>query len=163
MTAMGEPRSVRRMGRLTHAEEGLSYGSTSQLTVSDLDKAGRFTMQAICNPVNIDRVDRAAAEELDRFLKDGLTADEVAEAKKAYLQARKVSRAGDQAVATQLLEGLYAGRTMAFYAELEAGGFGGSVLGHHSFPMPLGSMDDPNSNIVAWATEVKRSGYEVKE
>src|SRR5947209_19234073 len=34
MRAMGEPRSVRRMGRLTHAEEGLSYGS--YLRVPDL-------------------------------------------------------------------------------------------------------------------------------
>ena len=106
-------------GNRIRQKEGLSYGSTSQLTVSDLDKAGRFTMQAICNPVNIDKVDRAAAEELARFLNDGMTSDEVAEAKKAYLQSRKVGRAGDQAIAAQLLDGLHTGRTMAFYADLE--------------------------------------------
>jgi zinc protease len=108
-----------RLGNRIRQKEGLSYGSTSQLTVSDLDKAGRFTMQAICNPVNIDKVDRAAAEELARFLNDGMTSDEVAEAKQAYLQARKVGRAGDQAIAGQLLDGLHTGRTMALYADLE--------------------------------------------
>ncbi len=50
-----------------------------------------------------------------------------------------------------------------FYSELEAKGFGGSMLGHHAFPLVLGSLDDVNSNIRAWIKEVNQSGYKINE
>jgi zinc protease len=74
---------------------------------------------AICNPQNIGRVESDVIEELDRLLKDGVTADEVAKAQQGYLQARAVARANDAALAG-LLSGLrHLDRTMTFEAELE--------------------------------------------
>src|SRR5260370_39330316 len=76
-------------------------------------------MYAICNPRNIDKVDAAIKEELDRMLKDGVTEKELSETKKAYLKKLKTDRAGDSALATLLGNGLSNGRTMTYYAELE--------------------------------------------
>ena len=46
--------------------------SASQFSADAMDKSARFMMFAICNPKNIDKVDKAIAEELDKFLKDGV-------------------------------------------------------------------------------------------
>ena len=70
-------------------------------------------MYAICNPNNIEKVDKAIGEELDKLLKDGVTQTELDEAKKSWLERRKVQRATDAALAMQLDAGLYLGRTFA--------------------------------------------------
>jgi len=41
-------------------------------------------------------------EELDRLVSDGVTSDELAQAKKGYLEAREVGRASDQALTGML-------------------------------------------------------------
>src|SRR5207237_1294400 len=74
---------------------------------------------AICNPVNMDRVDRAIAEEFEKLLRDGVQADELAEAKKSYLGQEKVHRANDTFLAASLDEELFNDRTFAYYADLE--------------------------------------------
>jgi zinc protease len=84
-----------------------------------LDDAGKFTMMAITNPTNMPKVESAMMEELTKFLKDGLSADELEQAKNAYLQALRVQRGNDSVLATQLATSLYAGRTFAHYAKLE--------------------------------------------
>jgi Predicted Zn-dependent peptidases len=59
------------------------------------------------------------AEELERFVRDGITAQELAEAVSGLLQQGMVSRSSDAALAGALANQLYLGRTMAFTAELE--------------------------------------------
>jgi zinc protease len=83
------------------------------------DKSGVFLIFAVCNPTNIDKVDKAIAEELDKFVKDGITEKELTEAKKAYLQQMKVQRSSDSALSTLLSQSLWAGRTLAYYSNLE--------------------------------------------
>jgi zinc protease len=53
------------------------------------------------------------------MLKDGFTAEEVAAAKKGWLQGRTVSRAQDRELIGQLSANAYEDRTMADRAELE--------------------------------------------
>src|SRR5262249_19513876 len=60
-----------RLGDRIRQKEGLSYGVTSTFTAGTRDPVASLTINAITNPVNIDKVDRAAAEELERFLADG--------------------------------------------------------------------------------------------
>ena len=60
------------------------------MTADTLDPAARFTVNAITNPLNIDRVEKAFAEELNEFLANGPTSAELLDAKKAYLEAQKV-------------------------------------------------------------------------
>jgi zinc protease len=108
-----------RLGNRIRQKEGLSYGVTSAFSASPRDPVASFTVNAITNPVNIDRVDKAAAEELARFLADGPTLEELTDAKKAYLEAEKVGRANDAAIAGQVATNLALGRTFAFAAELD--------------------------------------------
>jgi zinc protease len=71
------------------------------------------------NPLNIDKVTTVVMEELHRFLKDGPTDREVADAKQAFVESQKVSRTADAAIAGAIVANLHAGRTFAFTANLE--------------------------------------------
>jgi zinc protease len=78
-----------------------------------------LTVTVSTNPANIDKVTSAVMEELQRFLKDGPTDKELADAKKAYVEAQKVGRTGDAAIASQIASNLNTGRTFAFVADQE--------------------------------------------
>jgi zinc protease len=108
-----------RLGDRIRQKEGLSYGVSSSLAASEWDQRATFTITAICNPENMSRVETAAREELDRLLRDGVTTDELAQAKRGYLQARKVGRTSDQALTGILSTLRQLDRTMAFEAEMD--------------------------------------------
>ncbi len=108
-----------RLGNRIRQQEGLSYSVSSTLSVSSFDKRAGLTIGAICNPQNMGRVEKAAREELERLLRDGVTPDELEKAKQGHLQAQKVSRANDAALAGLLSNLRHAGRTMTYEAELE--------------------------------------------
>ena len=108
-----------RLGDRIRQTEGLSYGVTSSLSIPSRGDDARFTINAITNPGNIDAVEKAAMEELNRFIELGPTEAELVDAKKAYLESRKIGRASDAAIAGQLASNLDLGRTMAYVAEEE--------------------------------------------
>ncbi len=58
-------------------------------------------------------------EELTLLLKKGVTADELARAKKGYLQQKEVERSDDGHLTAILAGNLYDGRTMQYYVDLE--------------------------------------------
>lgn len=100
-------------------KEGISYGVGSQLQASSLDKAGTFFGFAIYAPENVTRLETAFKEEIERMLKDGFTAEEVAAAKSGWLQSRQVSRSQDRELAGRLNSYLFLNRTLAWDRELE--------------------------------------------
>jgi zinc protease len=108
-----------RLGDRIRQKEGLSYGVTSSVAVSPRDPSASFTVNAITNPANIDKVEKAVTEELARFLADGPTESELADARTAFLEAQKVGRTGDAAIAGQIVTNLNLGRTFAHTAEEE--------------------------------------------
>lgn len=108
-----------RLGNRIRQQEGLSYSVSSSLSVSSFDQRAGLTIGAICNPRNIGRVEKAAREELERLLRDGMTPEELDKAKQGHLQAQKVSRANDTALASLLSNLRHTGRTMTYEAELE--------------------------------------------
>ena len=108
-----------RLSNRVRGKEGLSYGVGSQVNASPLDKSGIFLMFAITNPKNMQKVDSTIAEELNKFLKEGVSATELEEAKKAYLQTQKVQRGNDAILAGELARGLYTKRTFDFVAGQE--------------------------------------------
>lgn len=108
-----------RLGNRVRQKEGLSYGVGSNFAADSKDPSARFLMFAICNPENIDKVDKAIAEELEKLLKEGVSADEVTDAQKAWLEQRKVQRSSDSGLANLLADGLEDDRTMEFHAALE--------------------------------------------
>jgi zinc protease len=110
---------VSRLGYRIREKDGLSYGVSSNFTASPRDPDARLTVNAITNPANIDRVEKAFAEELEKFLAEGPAAAELADAQKAYLESQKVGRTGDAALAGQVVGNLYLGRTFAHAREVE--------------------------------------------
>ncbi|WER49527.1 pitrilysin family protein [Cupriavidus sp. WKF15] len=109
-----------RLADRLRQKEGLSYGASSWVNVGALDRAGRFGLQAQYAPRNLERLQRAVAEELERFVRDGISAPELSEAVSGILQQGMVSRSSDSALADALANQLYLGRTMAYTEELEA-------------------------------------------
>lgn len=108
-----------RLGDRIRQKDGLSYGATSSFTASSRDPVAALIVTVSTNPTNIEPVTKAVMEELERFLEDGPTETELADAKKAFLEAQKVGRTGDAAIAGQIASNLDIGRTFAFTAEQE--------------------------------------------
>lgn len=109
-----------RLGDRIRQQEGLSYGVGSSVSIPAKGNDARFSISAITNPDNMDAVEVAALEELNRFIKDGPTSQEVADAKTAWLESRKVSRTRDGALAGQLNTNSNLDRTFEYTAEREA-------------------------------------------
>jgi zinc protease len=108
-----------RIGDRIRQKEGLSYGATSAFAASSRDPVASLTVTVSTNPANIDKVTAAVMEELQRFVKDGPTDKEVTDAKQAFVEAQKVGRTGDAAIAGQIVSNLNTGRTFAFAADQE--------------------------------------------
>jgi zinc protease len=108
-----------RLGDRIRQKEGLSYGVTSSVSIPSRGDDARFSINAITNPENIDAVEKAAMEELTRFIEQGPTEAELSDAKKAYLESRKIGRASDGAIAGQLASNLDLGRSMTYVAQEE--------------------------------------------
>ena len=108
-----------RIGDRIRQKEGLSYGATSSFVASSRDPVASLTVTVSTNPTNIDKVATAVMDELQRFLKDGPTDKEVADAKHAFVEVQKVGRTADAAIAGQIVSNLNTGRTFAFAAAQE--------------------------------------------
>ena len=106
-----------RLGNRVRQKEGLSYGISSSMSIPAQGSDARFLINAITNPANIDRVETAVLEELNLFLREGPSEQELAEAKNAWLEARKLQYSSDSAIAGQLASGLYLGRNFLREAE----------------------------------------------
>jgi zinc protease len=109
----------RLMGRI-RVKDGLSYGVSSGLSAGRFDRAGSWVVQAIAAPQNVARVEAAFREEMAKFLKDGVTAEERAKAKSGISQRRLQARAQDQQVVGKLLSDIDSGRSYAWDKALEA-------------------------------------------
>ncbi len=111
-----------RLADRVRQKEGLSYGVFSRFFASSEDKVASVSMNAICNPANIGKVETAIREELERLLKDGIPSDEFSkakEAKEALLQSRqRLRNSGDFYFASLLRSSLQ--RTLAYDAGIDA-------------------------------------------
>ena len=113
-----------RLGNRLRQKEGLSYNVSSSVYADSApqgrDNAGSITIQAIAAPENVDRLEAALREELTRFVRDGITAEELKTAINDTLTRRQQDRANDGSVGGALARNLYMGRTMAWTEALEA-------------------------------------------
>jgi zinc protease len=116
---LGESPLDSRLPARIRQKEGLSYAVQSALNVSALDRAGQWVALAISNPANAEKVNTAFFDEMSKIVKDGFSAEEVEKGKTTYLQRRSMARANDLALAGQLANGLYLGRTMTFDGNIE--------------------------------------------
>jgi zinc protease len=115
---LGGTFSARLVTRIRH-KEGLSYGVGSQFSVPTKDDGAEFVVFAISNPENAPKVEVSMKDEIALTLKGGFTADELAEAKKSWLQERVLGRSQDGSLAGLLAARERYGRTMQFDQDLE--------------------------------------------
>ena len=108
-----------RLGDRVRQQEGLSYGVRSGVRARAKDDRVDFTLYAITNPQNKDRLIEVMMEEIKRLREEGVTADELANAKTSYLQAARVRRTGDPSLAGRLLSTMFNERTMQYVADHE--------------------------------------------
>jgi zinc protease len=109
-----------RLASRIRQKEGISYGVSARLSADALDRVGSFSANAIYAPENVNRLEAAFREEIDRALRDGFSAEEVAAAKSGYLQSRQLNRAQDAMLARQLASYRFTNRTYAWDTEFEA-------------------------------------------
>jgi len=108
-----------RLADRVRQQEGLSYGIASGVTGRHRDQRTDFTLYAITNPQNVDRLLEVIDEEIKLLRDKGVTEEELARAKDSLLQSERVRRAEDSSLASQLLGSMFNGRTLAFNAEHE--------------------------------------------
>ncbi len=112
----GGPLSSRLADRV-RKQDGLSYTVGAQYRADTFDDQSVFTMYAISNPENTEKVATTIIEVIEQLLKNGIDDQEFEKAKESYLTKRRGSRANDRALAGLLRKNLQADRTMAFFAE----------------------------------------------
>lgn len=100
--------------------EGLTYGMVAFFIVQPLESHASMYNVILVAPRNIERLERAFREELDRIVKDGFTADELATFRDGFLQIRMQARSAEASLATLLVNRRHAGRTLAFDDAVDA-------------------------------------------
>lgn len=109
----------RLMDRLRQ-KDGISYGAGSDLNASTFDPSGMWVLYAIYAPQNLAKLKASVQEELVKFVKEGISAEELADAKKSMVEERKISRAQDGALAAGHVAHTFANRTMAYTEKIDA-------------------------------------------
>ena len=109
-----------RLWRRIREKDGLSYGVGSGFQAGVKSKYGQLFVQAIAAPENVLKVEAAFKDEVANLLKDGFSEDEVAAAKKAYLEQRTLGRSQDAGLAGELARNAQYGWTMTRQADLES-------------------------------------------
>jgi zinc protease len=99
-----------RLATRIRQKDGLSYGVGSQFSAGSLDNIGSFFAYAIYAPENVNKLETAYKEEIQKAVTEGFTAEEVAAAKSGWSQQRTVGRAQDGVVANTLNNYLFINR-----------------------------------------------------
>jgi zinc protease len=102
------------------ARDGISYGAGSGLNEANYEANSALTFAAIYAPQNLAKLKTDMAEVLAALLKDGVTEEELSEAKSGLLQQWTINRTQDGTLASELALNLRLGRTMAFAQDREA-------------------------------------------
>ena len=109
--------SNNRLEERLRQKEGISYYAGSQLSASSFESVADLILVAIHAPQNLARLQNAMREETERLVRDGVTAQELTDAKKSMLEEAKISLAQDGALSGTLLGQLSTGRTMDYTAQ----------------------------------------------
>jgi zinc protease len=109
-----------RLWHRVREREGLSYSLGAFLQPSNFELNSPLALSAAYAPENRARLAKALGEELQRFVRDGVTETEVAEAKSGLLKRRQLARTQDATLAAALVQQAYLGRTFETSAKIDA-------------------------------------------
>lgn len=108
-----------RLWKRIREREGLSYDVRSMVSWNSREANSLWTASAIFAPQNGERVEKAFREEVARALKEGFTAQELAEGQRGLLNFRRLGRAQDGSIAATLANNLDLGRTYAYSQKVD--------------------------------------------
>ena len=108
-----------RLATRIRQKEGLSYGVGSNFNAGSLDESGTFFANAIYAPQNVEKLESAFKDEVQKLIMNGFTADEVAQAKAGWLLNRKRNRGADGSLVGALANYLFINRTLAWDEALD--------------------------------------------
>ncbi|MEZ4803393.1 MAG: pitrilysin family protein [Gelidibacter sp.] len=110
-----------RIATRLRQQDGVSYGAGGNVGVDGdpKDKNSSMYVYAIYNPENAGKVQQGFREEIARFIKDGITEDELNNAVKGWVQEQNVSRAKDNELAGTIGNNMYYDRDMNFQKKIE--------------------------------------------
>ncbi|NNG10515.1 MAG: insulinase family protein, partial [Arenibacter sp.] len=102
-------------------KDGVSYGAGAgfRADFDAEDQNSSMYLYAIYAPENYDKVQLGFQEEIDRFIKEGITQDELKDAVNGWIQEENVSRAKDAELANMINNNIFYDRTMDFQKSLE--------------------------------------------
>lgn len=100
-------------------KEGLSYGAGSGVKIPAEGNEGAFVFRAIVAPQNLLKAEASAKDVIETAVRDGFTDQEVAEAKKGFLQSQAVARAQDRVISASWIKKLELNRDWKFNKEME--------------------------------------------
>jgi len=115
----GEPITSRVSNRIRN-KEGLSYGANARITIPTEGDSAQLSATVSLNPNVGPKVESCFMEELQRALKDGFTAEEVADAKKSVLDSLLAGRTTDGALLSLIATDEQLDRPLKWNADLEA-------------------------------------------
>jgi zinc protease len=109
-----------RLWKRIREKEGLSYDVRSRIVWGQRESHSEWLASAIFAPQAAAKVEQAFREELERALRDGFSAAELAEGRRGLLGFRRLSRAQDGGVAAALASNLDLERTFAEAQRVDA-------------------------------------------
>jgi zinc protease len=101
-------------------KDGISYGAGSGLSLDPYEPNSGLFLSAIYAPQNLTKLKAGIADVLSTLLRDGVTEQELAEAKSGLLQIWSVGRTQDGPLSAQLANQMKIGRSMTFIEAREA-------------------------------------------
>jgi zinc protease len=108
-----------RLATRIRQKDGLSYDVRSFFYAEFFDESATFSAQAIYAPQNVEKLEAAFKEELQKVVSEGFTADEMTQAKQGWLLNRQRARGQDLGLAGNLINHLFIGRTFAWEDEFD--------------------------------------------
>ncbi len=110
----GQSAKSRLLNKLRH-EGGMSYGAGSFMHIDSRDDQAGLMGYAMCSPDNAAKAQKVMYDELQKWIAEGITEEELTAGKEAYRLAFKGRLANDRAVVGMLGSGLEIGRTMEYH------------------------------------------------
>jgi zinc protease len=115
----GEPITSRVSNRIRN-KEGLSYGANARITIPTEGDSAQLSATVSLNPGVGPKVEACFLEELQKAYNGGFTSSEVADAKKAILDARLIGRSTDAALLALITSHEQLDRPLGWDADVEA-------------------------------------------
>ena len=103
-------------------KDGVSYGAGAGLQADSdqVDQNSQLYFYAIYAPENYAKVQQGFKEEIARFIKDGITKEELENAVNGWIQEENLSRAQDNELSSVINNNIFYNRTMDFQKSMEA-------------------------------------------